>query len=73
MEEIIPKLCVNRFASDVEILTALNAKNLKIKEIPVTLIMDDSEKSTVTVEEITHMFLDTCGIAYRKYFKGWYN
>ncbi|MFA5382542.1 MAG: glycosyltransferase [Candidatus Micrarchaeia archaeon] len=72
LDTILPKLCVNRFAFDSELLTAVSSKNYKINEIPVTLMMDNTEKSTVDVKQMGHMFVDTCAIAYRKYFKKWY-
>lgn len=73
LDSITDKLCVNRFATDIEILTALNTKKYKIKEIPVELDIDGFESSTVNVKEMAHMFVDTCAIAYRKYLKKWYD
>jgi glycosyltransferase involved in cell wall biosynthesis len=72
LEQIIPKLCVKRFAFDAELLTAVHAKECNIKEIPVTYVMDKTKKSTVSPSAMGNMFVDTCGIAYRKYFKKWY-
>ncbi len=72
IDSVLPKLCVDRFAFDSELLTAIDSKQYKINEIPVTLVMDNKEKSTVNVKQMGHMFVDTCAIAYRKYLKKWY-
>jgi hypothetical protein len=34
--------------------------------------MDKTKKSTVSPSAMGNMFVDTCGIAYRKYFTKWY-
>lgn len=59
--DIFPRLCVKRYAFDVELLAVANLYGLKIVELPTRL----SIRKALSFKEICKMFLDLLGIAYR--------
>jgi glycosyltransferase involved in cell wall biosynthesis len=59
--KIFPKLCVKRYAFDVELLAVANLYGLKVVEMPVKLEMNASFKP----KEVWRMLVDLLGIAYR--------
>jgi glycosyltransferase involved in cell wall biosynthesis len=58
---VFPRLCVKRYAFDVELLAVANLFGLKIVEKPVQLEMN----SNFSPLEVWRMFVDLLGIAYR--------
>ena len=67
-QDVFKRLCVKRYAFDVELLTLANFYNLKIVEMPVKLKVKKSFK----LNELFKMFLDLLGIAYRLRLTRWY-
>lgn len=59
--DIFPRLCVKRYAFDVELLSVAKLYGLKIVEMPTRLRIQRSFELT----EIFKMFVDLLGIAYR--------
>jgi glycosyltransferase involved in cell wall biosynthesis len=66
--KIFPRLAVKRYAFDVELLAVAHLYGLKIVEMPVRIKLNAKFK----VEEMSHMFLDLLGIAYRLRILHWY-
>jgi len=58
---IFPRLCVKRYAFDVELLTVAKLYGLKVVEMPVKLTIG----SSFSPKEVWKMFVDLLGIAYR--------
>jgi glycosyltransferase involved in cell wall biosynthesis len=67
-DNIFPRLCVKRYAFDVELLAVANLYGLKIVEMPTTLRIEGS----FNIKEILKMFIDLLGIAYRLKIIHWY-
>lgn len=67
-QDIFKKLCVKRYAFDVELLALAKFYGLKVVEMPVTLKVNKSFK----LNELFKMFLDLLGIAYRLRLTRWY-
>jgi glycosyltransferase involved in cell wall biosynthesis len=65
---IFPRLCVKRYAFDVELLAVANLYGLKIVEMPTKLRIEGS----INIKEILTMFVDLLGIAYRLKIIHWY-
>jgi len=65
---IFKKLCVKRYAFDVELLTLAKFYGLKVVEMPVKLKLNKKFK----LNELVKMFLDLLGIAYRLRITHWY-
>jgi glycosyltransferase involved in cell wall biosynthesis len=65
---IFPRLCVKRYAFDVELLAVARLYGLKIVEMPAKLRIDES----FHLNEILRMFMDLLGIAYRLRVIRWY-
>ncbi|MCW4047209.1 MAG: glycosyltransferase [Candidatus Bathyarchaeota archaeon] len=65
---IFPRLCVKRYAFDVELLAVAKLYGLKIVEMPVQLRISESFR----LREILKMFTDLLGIAYRLRVTHWY-
>lgn len=66
LEKVLPKLIVKRFAFDIEILAV--AKKLGFKKIhdgPVEMDARRFKYSTIRMNDITEMFIDTLAIYYR--------
>ena len=61
LERMVPKLVVNRYAFDLELMSACNHCGFKIVELPVNVHVE----SMVSFKEILRMALDMCGVAYR--------
>jgi glycosyltransferase involved in cell wall biosynthesis len=66
--DIFKKLCVKRYAFDVELLTLAKFYGLKVVEMPVKLKVNNIFK----LNELVKMFLDLIGIAYRLRITHWY-
>jgi len=58
---IIPRLCVKRYAFDVELLAVASLYGLKIVQMPAQLRINKS----FHLREVFKMFVDLLGIAYR--------
>lgn len=67
-QSIFKKLCVKRYAFDVELLALAKFYGLKVVEMPVQLKVNKSFK----LNELLKMFLDLLGIAYRLRLTRWY-
>jgi glycosyltransferase involved in cell wall biosynthesis len=67
-DNIFPRLCVKRYAFDVELLAVANLYGLKIVEMPTKLRIEGS----FNIKEIFKMFVDLLGIAYRLKITHWY-
>ena len=67
-QDIFKRLCVKRFAFDVELLTLAKFYRLKVVEMPVKLKLNNSFK----LIELWKMFIDLLGIAYRLRLVRWY-
>jgi dolichol-phosphate mannosyltransferase len=65
---IFPRLCVKRYAFDVELLTVANLYGLRIVEMPTQLRIE----GLLNLEEMFKMFVDLLGIAYRLRVVHWY-
>ena len=65
---IFKKLCVKRYAFDVELLALAKFYGLEVVEMPVQLKVNKSFK----LNELLKMFLDLLGIAYRLRLTRWY-
>lgn len=61
LERMAPKLVVNRYAFDLELMSACNHCGFKIVELPVNVHVE----SMVSFKEILRMALDMCKVAYR--------
>jgi len=61
LERMAPKLIVNRYAFDLELMSACNHCGFKIVELPVNVHVE----SMVGFREIITMALDMCKVAYR--------
>lgn len=67
-QDIFKRLCVKRYAFDVELLALAKFYGLKVVEMPVRLKVNKSFK----LNELFKMFMDLLGIAYRLRLTGWY-
>ncbi len=65
---IFPKLTVDRYAFDVELLTAAHVNGLKVVEMPVQIKMNALFKP----KNIWKMFIDLLGVTYRLRVLHWY-
>ncbi|MCW3995885.1 MAG: glycosyltransferase [Candidatus Bathyarchaeota archaeon] len=65
---IFPRLAVKRYAFDVELLAVARLYGLKITQMPVKIKLASSFKT----KEVSRMFLDLLGIAYRLKVIRWY-
>jgi glycosyltransferase involved in cell wall biosynthesis len=65
---IFPRLCVKRYAFDVELLAVARLYGLKIVEMPTQLRIRESFR----LKEVFRMFTDLLGIAYRLRVTHWY-
>jgi dolichol-phosphate mannosyltransferase len=65
---IFPRLCVKRYAFDVELLAVANLYGLRIVQLPTQLRI----RGTFRLKEIFKMFQDLLGIAYRLRLLHWY-
>lgn len=65
---IFQRLCVKRYAFDVELLALAKFYKLKVAEMPVKLKVNKSFKPN----ELLKMFIDLLGIAYRLRLTRWY-
>lgn len=65
---IFPRLCVKRYAFDVELLAVANLYGLKIVQMPAQLRIRESFR----LKEVLKMFQDLLGIAYRLRVLHWY-
>ena len=67
-KNIFKRLCVKRYAFDVELLALAKSCGLKVVEMPVRLKVHNSFK----IDELWKMFIDLLGIAYRLRVIHWY-
>ena len=67
-KDVFSRLCVKRYAFDVELLTVANLYDLKIVEMPAQLRID----GVFNLKEMFKMFVDLLGIAYRLRVIHWY-
>jgi len=65
---IFPRLCVKRYAFDVELLTLANLYDLRIVEMPAQLRIE----GLFSLKDMFKMFVDLLGIAYRLRVVHWY-
>jgi glycosyltransferase involved in cell wall biosynthesis len=65
---IFPRLCVKRYAFDVELLAVANLYSLKIVQMPAQLRISNSFR----LKDVFKMFQDLLGIAYRLRVLHWY-
>jgi glycosyltransferase involved in cell wall biosynthesis len=65
---IFPRLCVKRYAFDVELLAVANLYCLRIVQLPAQLRINKSFR----LKEVFKMFQDLLGIAYRLRVLHWY-
>jgi glycosyltransferase involved in cell wall biosynthesis len=66
--DVFSRLCVKRYAYDVELLVLAKIFGLKVSEVPVKLRI----KKDFSVKECWHMLMDLLGIAYRLRITKWY-
>jgi hypothetical protein len=66
--KIIPRLCVKRYAFDVELLSVANLYALKIIEMPIKLRVEE----LFSLKDMLRMLIDLLGIAYRLRVIHWY-
>ncbi|MBT0158546.1 glycosyltransferase [Candidatus Bathyarchaeota archaeon A05DMB-2] len=66
--DIFPRLCVKRYAFDVELLAVARLYDLKIVEMPTQLRIRESFR----LKEVFRMFVDLLGVAYRLKVTRWY-
>jgi glycosyltransferase involved in cell wall biosynthesis len=66
--KIFPRLCVKRYAFDVELLAVANLYGLKITQMPTKLRIN----GMFNVKDVFKMFVDLLGIAYRLRITHWY-
>ena len=67
-KDIFPRLCVKRYAFDVELLAVASLYGLKIVEMPTKLRITESFR----LKDVLKMFQDLLGIAYRLRMTHWY-
>jgi glycosyltransferase involved in cell wall biosynthesis len=67
-QSIFSRLCVKRYAFDVELLVLAKIYGLKIIEVPVNLNITEP----FSLRNIWRMFIDLLGIAYRLRIRKWY-
>ena len=65
---VFPRLCVKRYAFDVELLTLANLYDLRIIEMPAQLRIE----GLFSLKDMLKMFVDLLGIAYRLRVIHWY-
>jgi hypothetical protein len=63
LEEVAPTLTVKRYAFDVELLTAINARGYRIIETPALYPIMLSKR--FSFREVFRMLLDLLAVAYR--------
>jgi glycosyltransferase involved in cell wall biosynthesis len=66
--DIFPRLCVKRYAFDVELLAVANLYGLRIVQMPAQLRI----REAFCLKEVLKMFQDLLGIAYRLRVTHWY-
>ncbi len=66
--DVFERLCVKRYAFDVELIVLAQIYGLKVKEIPVDLEVTE----LFTFKSTWHMLKDLLGIAYRLRIRKWY-
>ena len=67
-KNVFPRLCVKRYAFDVELLTVANLYGLRIVEMPAHLRIE----GLFSLKDMLKMFVDLLGIAYRLRVIHWY-
>jgi dolichol-phosphate mannosyltransferase len=68
LKSVFPRLSVERYAFDVELLIVANLYGLKVVEMPVDLQV----QALFSLREMCRMFIDLLGIAYRLRVTHWY-
>jgi glycosyltransferase involved in cell wall biosynthesis len=68
LKNVFPRLSVERYAFDVELLIVAKLYGLKVVEMPVNLQM----QALFSLREMCRMFIDLLGIAYRLRVTHWY-
>ena len=71
LEQVFPKVMVNRYAGDVELLANAHRLGYSIVEAPVEL--NYQTFSRISLKDIWCMFVDTMAIFYRMYFLRYYD
>ena len=66
LEQVLPKLVVNRFAYDLELLIVAHVLGFRIREAP---IQPDFQRpfGRIRIKEMWNMWWDTMAIFYRRY------
>lgn len=73
VEDVLPKLVINKFAFDAELLAVADLYGYK-KHIDVPIkIMFKGKSNAATLKSIIMMFVDTLNIAYRMRVRRYYN
>ena len=70
-KDIMPKVTVKRYAFDLELLVNAKKRGYKIVEAPI--VLDYKFNTTVNSRAIIGIFIDTLGVAYRKYILRYYD
>jgi len=71
LDGVMPKILVKKFAYDIEILSIANKKGYKIIEAPIK--MEYKFGSTIKLNSILSMFIDTLAVFYRLKILKWYD
>ncbi len=71
-KELMKKVTVKKYAFDLELLVCAKKKEYKIVEAPIMLDYKFSG-SGINLKAIKGIFLDTLGVAYRKYILRYYD
>ncbi|MFX1486785.1 MAG: glycosyltransferase [Promethearchaeota archaeon] len=69
LRKVMPKLTIDRYAFDVELLTVADLYGFKAIELPISVKMN----GMIKIKEIIRMFHDLLEIAYRHKILNWYD
>lgn len=69
LSRMFPLVLVKKFAFDVELLCVASILHLRIKEMPVSIALDNR----FSLKEISRLVLDVLAVAYRYRLRRWYH
>ncbi len=70
LTDIIPKMSIDKFAYDIEMIVALKSIGMRIIDFPISM-NEQKNKGSVNIKNIIETFIDTIKV-YKKYKKGFY-
>ena len=74
IQEVMPQILVKKYAFDIEVLSIINKKGLKIVDAPIELVFGrENVRGRIRFKDICGVFVDTIAIFYRLYILKYYD